>query len=68
MLAGHLRQNVTAAPPGPPKGCTFIVSDPAAARDELIGRGTNVSEVFHNEASMQARRSTAGILLLRVSG
>ena len=42
-------ENVTAAAPGSAQGLYLIVADVAAARDELIGRGIEVSEVFHAE-------------------
>jgi catechol 2,3-dioxygenase-like lactoylglutathione lyase family enzyme len=42
-------KNVTGAAPGSAQGLYLIVSDVAAARSELIGRGVKVSEVFHNE-------------------
>ena len=40
-------KNVTAAAPGSAQGLYLIVSDVQAARDELLGRGVKVSEVFH---------------------
>ena len=40
-------KNVTAAAPGSARGLYLIVSDIKAARDELLGRGVEVSEVFH---------------------
>src|SRR5271156_3736112 len=40
-------KNVTAAAPGSTQGLYLIVSDIAAAREELLGRGVKVSEVFH---------------------
>jgi catechol 2,3-dioxygenase-like lactoylglutathione lyase family enzyme len=40
-------KNVTAATPGSSQGLYLIVSDVAAAREELLGRGVVVSEVFH---------------------
>ena len=40
-------KNVTAAAPGSAQGLYLIVSDIEAARDELIGRGIEISEVFH---------------------
>jgi catechol 2,3-dioxygenase-like lactoylglutathione lyase family enzyme len=40
-------RNVTAAAPGSAQGLYLIVSDLAAARDELLGRGVEISEVFH---------------------
>src|SRR3954447_23099503 len=39
--------NVTAAAPGSAQGLYLIVSDIQAARDELLRRGIEVSEVFH---------------------
>jgi catechol 2,3-dioxygenase-like lactoylglutathione lyase family enzyme len=40
-------KNVTAAAPGSAQGLYLIVSDIKAARDELLGRGVEVSEAFH---------------------
>lgn len=40
--------NVTAATPGSAQGLYLIVSDVAAAREALLGRGIKVSEVFHD--------------------
>jgi hypothetical protein len=42
-------KNVTAAAPGSAQGLYLIVSDIAAARDELRGRGIEVSEVFRSD-------------------
>src|SRR6186713_1015483 len=44
-------KNVTAAAPGSAQGLYLIVSDIAAARDELRGRGVEVSEVFHSDGA-----------------
>jgi len=41
-------KNVTAAAPGSAQGLYLIVSDIEAARKELLGRGVEVSEVFHS--------------------
>jgi catechol 2,3-dioxygenase-like lactoylglutathione lyase family enzyme len=41
-------KNVTAAAPGSAQGLYLIVSDIAAARDELLRRGVEVSEMFHD--------------------
>jgi catechol 2,3-dioxygenase-like lactoylglutathione lyase family enzyme len=41
-------KNVTAAAPGSSQGLYLIVSDIVAARDELLGRGVEISEVFHS--------------------
>jgi catechol 2,3-dioxygenase-like lactoylglutathione lyase family enzyme len=42
-------RNVTAAAPGSAQGLYLIVADIAAARDEYLRRGVEVSEVFHGE-------------------
>jgi catechol 2,3-dioxygenase-like lactoylglutathione lyase family enzyme len=41
---------ITAAPPGSAQGLYLVVSDIEAARDQLIARGVEVSNVFHPEA------------------
>ena len=40
-------RHVTAAAPGSAQGLYLIVSDIQAARNELLGRGVEISEVFH---------------------
>jgi catechol 2,3-dioxygenase-like lactoylglutathione lyase family enzyme len=47
-------KNVTAAAPGSAQGLYLIVSDINAARDELRGRGVEISEVFHDAAGAYA--------------
>ena len=42
--------NMTSAAAGSARGLYLIVSDIGAARDELAGRGVDVSDVFHPEA------------------
>jgi catechol 2,3-dioxygenase-like lactoylglutathione lyase family enzyme len=39
--------NITSAAPGSARGLYLVVSDIAAARDELVARAVPVSEVFH---------------------
>jgi predicted enzyme related to lactoylglutathione lyase len=39
--------NITSAAPGSAQGLYLIASDIEAARDELVGHGVKVSEVFH---------------------
>jgi len=39
--------NITSAEPGSAQGLYLIVSDIQAARDELVARGVNISQVFH---------------------
>jgi catechol 2,3-dioxygenase-like lactoylglutathione lyase family enzyme len=41
-------KNVTSAEPGSAQGLHLIVSDIVAARNELVGHGVEVSEVFHD--------------------
>src|SRR6185436_11332845 len=61
-------KNVTAAAPGSAQGLYLIVSDIEAARDELLGRGVEISEVFHSdgvytgtdEPYLFGRRRTSG--------
>ena len=47
-------KNVTAAVPGSTQGMYLIVSDIDAVRDELRGRGVEVSEVFHGASGVYA--------------
>jgi len=51
-------KNVTAAAPGSAQGLYLIVSDIAAARDELLGRGVKISEVSvtSRAANLETRR------------
>jgi len=44
-------KNVTPAAPGSAQGLYLIVTDIAAARKELVDRGVEVSEVFHNDGA-----------------
>jgi predicted enzyme related to lactoylglutathione lyase len=39
--------NITSAAPGSARGLYLVVSDIEAARDQLVARGVDVSEVFH---------------------
>ena len=61
-------QNVTAAAPGSAQGLYLIVSDVAATREELLGRGVKVSEVFHNEGVYAGPDEPYLFGRLRVSG
>ena len=47
-------KNVTAAAPGSAQGLYLIVSDIAAARKEMLGRGVEISEVFHGASGVYA--------------
>jgi catechol 2,3-dioxygenase-like lactoylglutathione lyase family enzyme len=42
--------NITTAAPGTAQGLYLVVSDVQAARAELVGRGADVTEVFHPSA------------------
>jgi catechol 2,3-dioxygenase-like lactoylglutathione lyase family enzyme len=48
-------KNVTAAAPGSVKGLHLIVSDIEAARDELLRRGIEISEPFHDAGGSAAQ-------------
>src|SRR5438552_18545516 len=62
-------KNVTAAPPGSAQGLYLIVSNIEAARDELLGRGVEISEVFHDAGGVYAGTDEPYLFgRLRVSG
>ncbi len=62
-------KNVTAAAPGSARGLYLIVSDMKAARDELVGRGVEISEVFHDAGDVHAGTDEPYLFgRLRVSG
>jgi catechol 2,3-dioxygenase-like lactoylglutathione lyase family enzyme len=62
-------KNVTAAAPGSAQGLYLIVSDIEAARDELLGRGVEISEVFHDAGDVYAGTDEPYLFgRLRVSG
>ena len=61
-------RNVTGAAPGSAQGMYLIVSDMTAAREELLGRGVKVSEVFHNEGVYAGPDEPYLFGRLRVSG
>jgi catechol 2,3-dioxygenase-like lactoylglutathione lyase family enzyme len=43
---------VTAAEPGSTEGLHLVVDDVVAAREDLIGRGVQVSEIFHDKTGV----------------
>src|SRR5258706_10267724 len=47
-------RNVTAAAPGSAQGLYLIVSDIEAARNDLRGRGVEISEGFHDAGDVHA--------------
>ena len=62
-------KNVTAAAPGSSKGLYLIVSDIARARSELLGRGVDVSDVFHDAGNVHVGTDEPYLFgRLRVSG
>ena len=62
-------KNVTAAAPGSAQGLYLIVSDIEAARKELLGRGIQISQVFHNAGGVYAGTDEPYLFgRLRVSG
>ena len=61
-------KNVTAAAPGSAQGLYLIVSDIEAARADLLGRGIEISEVFHGGAVYVGTDEPYLFGRLRVSG
>ena len=62
-------KNVTAAAPGSAQGLYLIVSDIEAAHDELLGRGVEISEVFHDAGDVHTGADEPYLFgRLRVSG
>jgi catechol 2,3-dioxygenase-like lactoylglutathione lyase family enzyme len=53
----------TTAVPGSVQGTFLVVDDVATARTELIGRGVNVSEVFHFDSMLLRAAGTTGRVL-----
>jgi catechol 2,3-dioxygenase-like lactoylglutathione lyase family enzyme len=47
-------KSVTASAPGSAQGLYLIVSDIETAREELLGRGIEISEVFHDAGGVYA--------------
>jgi catechol 2,3-dioxygenase-like lactoylglutathione lyase family enzyme len=52
--------NLTSAAPGSAQDLFLVVSDIEAARDDLVGRGVEVSEVFHCSTGFNCRFRDAG--------
>jgi catechol 2,3-dioxygenase-like lactoylglutathione lyase family enzyme len=61
-------KNVTAAAPGSAQGLYLIVSDIQAARQALLNRGVQISEVFHNEGAYTGTDEAYLFGHVRVSG
>jgi catechol 2,3-dioxygenase-like lactoylglutathione lyase family enzyme len=61
-------QNVTPAAPGSAQGLYLIVSDLQATRKNLLGRGVQVSDVFHNAGVYTGKDETYLFGSVRVSG
>jgi catechol 2,3-dioxygenase-like lactoylglutathione lyase family enzyme len=62
-------KNVTPAAPGSAQGLYLIVSDIAAARNEFLSRGVEISEVFHDAGGVYAGPDQPYLFgRLRVSG
>ena len=62
-------KNVTAAAPGSTQGLYLIVSDIEAARKELLGRGIQISQVFHDAGGVYAGTDEPYLFgRIRVSG
>jgi catechol 2,3-dioxygenase-like lactoylglutathione lyase family enzyme len=62
-------KNVTAAVPGSAQGLYLTVPSIEAARDELLGRGVEVSEVFHGASDVYAGKDEPYLFgRIRVNG
>ncbi len=62
-------KNVTVAAPGSAQGLYLIVSDIEAARKEFLGRGVEISELFHDAGDLHAGSNEPYLFgRLRVSG
>jgi catechol 2,3-dioxygenase-like lactoylglutathione lyase family enzyme len=62
-------KNVTAAAPGSAQGLYLIVSDIEAARAEMLGRGVEISQVFHDAGGVHAGKDEVYLFgRVRVSG
>jgi catechol 2,3-dioxygenase-like lactoylglutathione lyase family enzyme len=62
-------KNVTAAAPGSAQGLYLIVSDIEAARRELLDRGVEISEVFHDAGDVHLGRDEPYLFRrIRVNG
>ncbi|MGW5277713.1 VOC family protein [Streptomyces sp. NPDC004044] len=59
---------LTSAAPGSTQGLYLIVSDIEEARAELVGRGIEVSEVFHDAAGLLYHGHAAGEVTHQVEG
>lgn len=57
-------RGITSATPGSADGLQLVVADIDAAREDLVGRGVDVSEVFHDAGGVFHHAGTAS----RVSG
>jgi len=56
-------KNVSAAAPGSAKGLHLIVSDIQIARDELLRRGVEISEPFHDAGGVFHHAGAEGLVL-----
>jgi predicted enzyme related to lactoylglutathione lyase len=60
----HFGTGITNTPPGSLERVVLVVDDIEAAREDLVARGVDVSEVFHGEDGLLHHAGTAG----RVAG
>lgn len=56
----HFGKGFITTPPGSAQGLYLIVDDVEAARNEIAGRGVEISEVFHEAAGAIPRATTEG--------
>jgi len=55
----HFGKGITTGQPGSVQGLHLVVADIEAARRELVGRGAEVSEIFHDEGGVFHHAGTA---------
>ncbi len=63
-MLDHLRREITSATPGSVDRLTLVVDDIDKAGAALVGRGVDVSEVFHDEGGVWRHSGTVA----RVAG
>ncbi|MGW3664771.1 VOC family protein [Streptomyces sp. NPDC005141] len=63
-----LGKGLTTAAPGSCQGLYLVVPDIEAARDELLGRGIDVSEVFHDAGGLLFHTHDGGEIVHGVEG
>jgi predicted enzyme related to lactoylglutathione lyase len=63
-----LGKGLTSAPPGSTQGLYLVVTDVEAARGELVDRGIDVSEVFHDAKGLLFHGHADGAVVHEIPG